>query len=73
VAGYKVKGDSFVAEKPRAWSDTRQAMDIFPPFDVAPDAKRVLALLAANEPPAETFVRVMLNVDCELRRRLTRE
>jgi hypothetical protein len=39
-------------------------------FDVAPDGKRVLALLAADGPRAETLVRVLLNVDSELRRRV---
>jgi WD40-like Beta Propeller Repeat len=69
VAAYTVEGDSFVAEKPRVWSNTRQAMDTFPAIDVAPDGKRVLALFPANEPSAETFVRVLLNVDSELHRR----
>jgi hypothetical protein len=70
VAAYTVKGDSFVAEKPRFWSE-KQVADIgsFPGFDVAPDGKRVLALFAADDPRAETLVRVLLNVDSELRRR----
>jgi eukaryotic-like serine/threonine-protein kinase len=69
VASYTVKGDSFLAEKPRVWSETRQGMHMFPILDVAPDGKRVLALFAANESSTETFVRVMLNVDSELHRR----
>jgi serine/threonine-protein kinase len=70
VATYTVKGDSFVAEKPRFWS-ARQMADIgfFPDFDVAPDGKRVLALLPAEDAKPETILHVLLNVDGELRRR----
>jgi len=40
-----------------------------PGFDVAPDDKRVLALLAAEDAKSKTLLRVLLNVDSELRRR----
>jgi hypothetical protein len=44
---------------------------MFGGFDVAPDGKRVLALLpAAEDPKAHTLLRVLLNVDSELRRRV---
>jgi DNA-binding winged helix-turn-helix (wHTH) protein/Tol biopolymer transport system component len=72
VAAYTVKRDSFVAEKPRFWSEKQMAdLDSFlgPPFDVAPDGKRVLALFPAEEAKPETILHVLLNVDSELRRR----
>jgi hypothetical protein len=43
---------------------------IFHGFDVAPNGKRVLALLPAEDPKAHTLLRVLLNVDSELRRRV---
>jgi hypothetical protein len=42
----------------------------FPDYDVAPDGKRVLALLPAEAAKPETILHVMLNVDSELRRRV---
>ncbi len=70
LAAYTVKGDSFVVEKPRFWSEKQMAdIGFFPGFDVAPDGKRVLALLAAEDPQPETLLHVLLNVDSELRRR----
>jgi eukaryotic-like serine/threonine-protein kinase len=68
VAGYTVKGDSFIPEKPRLWSETILGTD-YGGFDVASDGKRVLALLAAERAKPETHLRVLLNVDSELRRR----
>jgi serine/threonine-protein kinase len=71
VVAYTVKGDSLVAEKPRVWSETQLGdLGIFSAFDPAPDGKRVLALCAADDPRAATLVRVLLNVDGELRRRV---
>jgi Tol biopolymer transport system component/DNA-binding winged helix-turn-helix (wHTH) protein len=66
VAGYRVNGNEFVAEKSREWSATRFG-DMG--YDVAPDGKRVLGLFAAGEAKPQTLLRVMLNVDSELRRR----
>jgi Tol biopolymer transport system component len=66
VAAYTVRGNSFIAEKPRFWSKKPIADD---GFDVAPDGKRVLALLPAGEAKPETILHVLLNVDSELRRR----
>ena len=71
VVEYTVKGSSFVAEKPRIWSPTRLGdTGIFPAFDVAPDGKRVLALLDAGDPKPETLIHVLLNVDSEVGRRI---
>jgi DNA-binding winged helix-turn-helix (wHTH) protein/Tol biopolymer transport system component len=70
VAAYTVKGDSFVAEKPRFWSEKQMAdIGFFPGFDVAPDGKRVLALFASEDAKPETILHMLLNVDSELRRR----
>jgi Tol biopolymer transport system component/DNA-binding winged helix-turn-helix (wHTH) protein len=70
VASYTVKGDSFAAEKPRLWSETLLGDTGFSTgFDVAADGKRVLALFAAEDPKSRTLLRVLLNVDSELRRR----
>ena len=70
VVACTVKSDSFVAEKPRIWSGKQMAdVGFFPTFDVAPDGKRVLALLPAEDPKPETILHVLLNVDSELRRR----
>jgi eukaryotic-like serine/threonine-protein kinase len=72
VVAYTVKGESFVSEKPRFWSDTRLAdpAGYLPgAFDVAPDGKRVLALLDyPTAGSAETHLRILLNVGNELRR-----
>ena len=70
VAAYTVTSDSFVAEKARFWSEKQMAdVGLSSSFNVAPDGKRVLVLLAAGDPKTETILRVLLNVDSELRRR----
>src|SRR5712692_10007581 len=52
VASYTVKGDSFVADKPRLWSEKRLAnAGLDANYDLAPDGKRIAALI-----PAETAV-----------------
>jgi hypothetical protein len=47
MAGYSVKGDSFVAEKPRARSEVSMASfnasTVATQYDVAPDGKRLAA------------------------------
>jgi DNA-binding winged helix-turn-helix (wHTH) protein/WD40 repeat protein len=69
VAAYTTQGGLFVAQKPELWSEKEvDNSEIFPAFDVAPDGKRVLALFNASDPGAETHVRILLNVDSELRR-----
>jgi serine/threonine-protein kinase len=44
TAAYSVMGDSFLADKPRTWSDQR--VNLFYP---APDGKRILALIEENK------------------------
>ena len=69
VAGYSTKGNAFVAEKPRLWSNARywtgnNTRDV----DVAPDGKRMIVVL---DPPLETptHVNLLLNFFDEVRRR----
>lgn len=70
VAAYSVRGESFVAEKPRPWCLTRLAdTGIFHAFDIAADGKRVLALLDSEDAKPEPTLHVLLNLDDELRRR----
>jgi hypothetical protein len=69
VASYTVKGDLFIPEKPRPWSAARGSAEFLEGYDVAPDSKRVLVLSAAETVKTETHLRVLLNLDSELRRR----
>ena len=72
TAAVTVKGNSFQPDKPRIWCTTRLA-DVGPQpnFDVALDGKRIIAVLDAGEAkPDETHLRVLLNADAELRRKL---
>jgi len=64
------KGNSFLWDKPRLWFTQRLAdVGPFPNFDVAADGKRIVALIDAEETkPDETHLRVLLNIDAELRR-----
>ncbi len=51
VASYAVLGDSFRAEKPRAWSPGRvpQPAGFLSRFDLHPDGKRIAVLKAAEQ------------------------
>jgi Tol biopolymer transport system component len=75
VAAYTVKGDSFVADKPRVWSE-KQLADFglvgTKPYDLAPDGKRVAALMpsgSAEEQKAQNHVTFLMNFFDEVRRR----
>jgi serine/threonine-protein kinase len=74
LANYTVQGDSFVADKPRVWSETRLAdLGIILNYDVAPDGKRVLALMPSEAQKGErtpSHVTFMVNFADEIRRRL---
>jgi serine/threonine-protein kinase len=69
---YTVRGDTFVADKPRVWSDTRLAnTGLTPNFDLAPDGKRFAVLMAGEgpEPPdVQGHVTLVMNFFDELRR-----
>jgi serine/threonine-protein kinase len=72
VAGYTVNGPSFVAGKPRLWSDQRltQPTDDWN-YDVAPDGQSIEGLVArsAEENKASLHATFLLNFFDELRRR----
>ena len=74
VTGYTVKGDSFVAEKPRVWSEKRLAnLGINAHYDLAPDGKRIAALMqagTAEDQKAQSHVIFLENFFDEVRRKL---
>jgi Tol biopolymer transport system component/predicted Ser/Thr protein kinase len=69
AAGYSLKGDSFTPGKPRVWSETRLLLNAadLSVYDLAPDGKRIAAILASDEAP--THLTFLLNFSDELRRR----
>jgi len=77
VATYTVKGDSFLPDEPRLWSE-RQVFDIGitgggNTFDPAPDGKRMVALIAADTLEAQRsrgHVTFLLNFGDELQRKV---
>jgi len=73
VAAYTVKGDSFVADKPRVWSGKRIAsLGFTANYDIAPDGKRIVALMpaeAAEGQKAQSHVIFLGNFFDEVRRR----
>jgi serine/threonine-protein kinase len=75
VAAYAVKGDSFLADKPRMWSVKQLGGDIGAGrlnVDLAPDGKRIAALMpveTAEEQKAQNHVIFLLNFSDEVRRR----
>ncbi len=70
VSDYIVRGDSFVASKPRVWSTQQLLPTGFTNFDLAPDGKRFAIAPDPGAPLAEVRVTVLLNFFDELRRRL---
>jgi serine/threonine-protein kinase len=74
MTSYTVKGDSIVADKPRVWSEKRIAnIGVFPGYDLAPDGKRVAALMPAEAPEeqkAQSHVTFLENFFDEVRRKL---
>jgi serine/threonine-protein kinase len=73
VTSYAVKGDSFVAEKPRIWSEKPLAnLGLTPNFDLAPDGKRFAVVMPAERPDpreARSHVTLVFNFFDEVRRR----
>ena len=75
AAAYTVKGDSFVADKPRVWSDRQLGgPDQFRNVDLSPDGKRIAALMPAAESrgaqEAQNHVVFLENFFDELRRKV---
>ena len=74
VAGYAVKGDSFVAEKPRMWAEKQLGTSAGAANNVglAPDGKRIVALMpveTAEAQKAQNQVTFLENFSDEVRRR----
>jgi hypothetical protein len=72
-AGYTVKGDTFVASKPRVWSDQRlYAPTADQNFDLFPDGSRIAAVipLTTEQGGGSVHVTFLLNFFDELRRRV---
>jgi serine/threonine-protein kinase len=75
VANYTVKGETFVADKPRVWFGKQLLANLgtAPSFDLAPDGKRFVVLMPAESPePRETqsHVTLVVNFFDEVRRRV---
>ena len=74
VSSYSVKGNSFLADKPRIWLEKTLAAAGGPPnFDVSPDGKRIAGLMPAEAPEApasQSRVVFLMNFFDELRRRV---
>ena len=76
VASYTVKGDTFVADKPRLWSDKRLAdfgLVGIATYELAPDGKRIAALMPAEaleKQKQQNHVIFLGNFSDELRRKV---
>jgi WD40-like Beta Propeller Repeat len=72
AAGYTEKGDSFVADKPRVWSEKQIEGTIgIKNVDLAPDGKRIVVLMpveTAEAQKAQNQVTFLMNFSDELRR-----
>jgi hypothetical protein len=76
TTAYTAQGDSFVAGKPRPWSN-KQIADLGPQgwdLDLAPDGKRFVAAVSradsAGETKASVQITFLLNFFDEVRRRI---
>jgi serine/threonine-protein kinase len=73
VTAYAVKGDSFEADKPRMWSEKQLGGSVnnVKNVDLAPDGKRIVALMPADTTEAEKVHNVIFleNFFDEVRRR----
>ena len=71
VAAYTVNGELFAASKPRPWSGKRLAnVGQWRNFDLAPDGRRILALLPVDTPDPELRATFLLNFFDEIQRRV---
>ncbi|MDQ2898838.1 MAG: hypothetical protein M3Y07_03445 [Acidobacteriota bacterium] len=76
AVNYSAKGDSFIADKPRVWSEvTVLTLPIISTYDLAPNGKQLAAVLASTNDPRKPLTRVtfLLNFFDELRRRVPGE
>ncbi|MCE0499495.1 MAG: hypothetical protein LV481_16260, partial [Methylacidiphilales bacterium] len=79
VAGYTVKGESFAADKPRQWLEKKvggMAMGGGKNYDLAPDGKRIAALMPVETPETpgaqqtQNHVVFLMNFADELQRKV---
>jgi hypothetical protein len=75
VAPYTVKGESFVADKPRAWSTPQLggSVNTVKNVDLAPDGKRIVALMpveTADGQRARSHVTFLQNFFDDVRRKV---
>ena len=76
AAAYTVNGDSFVADKPRLWSEKPigGTVGAYKNVDLASDGKRIVALMPASEDKgsqeAQNHVVFLENFFDELRRKV---
>ena len=75
VAGYIVQGDSFVADKPRLWSEKvlSNLVNVSRNVDLAPDGKRIVAVMPVEGPDSrqsQNHVIFLENFFDELRRKV---
>jgi serine/threonine-protein kinase len=71
AVNYTAKGDSFAADKPRVWSETRvMPLGTFVTWDLAPDSKRMAAFLYGTEAQQKlpTHLTFLVNFADELQR-----
>jgi serine/threonine-protein kinase len=77
VVSYTAKNGSFIADKPRAWSEKPVLNHgTFSMWDIAPDGKRPAAILpeqTQQNPRPQTHVTFLLNFADELQRRTPRD
>ena len=71
AVSYKIRGDGFIADRPRVWSKKIVSFSTTRSYDPAPDGKHIVALTPADT-PQEPHDRVifLLNFFDELRRRV---
>jgi serine/threonine-protein kinase len=73
TAAYTTSGSTFTASTPRMWSTVPLAASYnFPNYDVAPDGKRIVAILAPDDPGSQktlTHLTFLLNFSDELQRK----
>jgi hypothetical protein len=67
---YTAKGDSFIAGTPQVWAEAPiRVAAVGREYDLAPDGKRLAAILGDDDEKLPTHLTVLLNFFDELRRR----
>jgi serine/threonine-protein kinase len=71
---YAAQGDSFTSSVPRLWSESHLfPMGLQLNYDLAPDGKRLAAIVAADEATPVSQLTLLVNFGDELRRRMARK